>query len=108
MNNDDDSFDQNPGKMEIQYAEPEVGSTYPLYGMITEFVSDVPGQVCVVINFNTKLNLVIEEEEKISLLKERAFEPGIFVTEIIEKNESGYVGNCSTIVFGKRATSEVQ
>jgi len=38
----------------------------------------------------------------VEILKERAFEPGIFVSKILSKGETGIVVDCSTVVFGRR------
>jgi hypothetical protein len=45
--------------------------------------------------------MTIPDQEKIDLLKERAFEPGIFVSTVVNK-EPKIVVDCSTVVFGKR------
>jgi hypothetical protein len=47
--------------------------------------------------------MAIPEQEKIELLKERAFEPGIFVSTVTSK-ENGIAVDCSTVVFGRRQT----
>jgi hypothetical protein len=43
----------------------------------------------------------IPDPAKIELLKERAFEPGIFVSTVTNKGPNVEV-DCSTVVFGKR------
>jgi hypothetical protein len=47
--------------------------------------------------------MAIPESEKVNLIKQRAFEPGIFVSTIVEKEETIRV-KCSTVVFGKRTS----
>lgn len=86
---------------EVKFGDVEVGSTYPLYGMITKIVDDTPGHVVVEINFSITANMTIPDREKIELLKERAFEPGIFVSKVTSKDPKVEV-DCSTVVFGKR------
>lgn len=86
---------------EVQFGDVEVGNTYPLYGMITKILDDSPGHVIVELNFSITANMSIPEAEKIELLKERAFEPGIFVSTVTSKGEKIEV-DCSTVVFGKR------
>jgi hypothetical protein len=86
---------------EVKFGEVEVGTTYPLYGMITKILDDTPGHVVVEINFTIKANMSIPDQEKIELLKERAFEPGIFVSTVTCKEPKIEV-DCSTVVFGKR------
>lgn len=87
--------------LEVSSGEVEVGQTYPIYGMITKVLDDKPGNVVVEINFSIKANMAIPDQEKVNLLKERAFEPGIFVSTVKSKDENITV-DCSTVVFGKR------
>jgi hypothetical protein len=98
--------DKNPNMFEkfgceVKFGDVEVGNTYPLYGMITKILDDSPGNVVVEINFSIRANMSIPETEKIELLKERAFEPGIFVSTVTSKDPKIEV-DCSTVVFGKR------
>src|ERR1700733_8779087 len=87
--------------LEVSTGEVEVGKTYPIYGMITKVLSDTPGDVSVELNFSIRASMAIPDTKKIELLKERAFEPGIFVSTIKSK-EGGITVDCSTVVFGKR------
>lgn len=87
--------------LEVTTGEVEIGQTYPIYGMITKLLDDTPGSVMVEINFSIQALMAIPDEEKINLLKERAFEPGIFVSTVLSK-ENGIKVDCSTVVFGKR------
>jgi hypothetical protein len=86
---------------EVKFGEVEIGTTYPLYGMITKILDDTPGHVVVEINFSIKANMTIPDKDKVELLKERAFEPGIFVSTVTTKEPKLEV-DCSTVVFGKR------
>lgn len=86
---------------EVKFGEVEIGTTYPLYGMITKVLDDTPGKVIVELNFNIRANMSIPDAEKINLLKERAFEPGIFVSTVTQKEPRIEV-DCTTVVFGKR------
>ena len=60
-------------------------------------------------NFNGDMS------EKLEILKERAFEPGIFITEVISTEETsgedgkkyGVVGNCTTVVFGRKQVENI-
>ena len=88
--------------LEVTSGEVEVGQTYPIYGMITRVIDDTPGSVLVEINFSIEATMAIPEGKKIELLKERAFEPGIFVSTVRSKTD-GVKVDCSTVVFGKRA-----
>ncbi|RMD86249.1 MAG: hypothetical protein D6808_03745 [Candidatus Dadabacteria bacterium] len=88
--------------LEVGQGEVKVGETYPIYGMITKFISDTPGKVEVEINYSIKARMAIPSEKKVELLRERAFEPGIFISTVRSKDENGIVVDCSTVVFGKR------
>lgn len=86
---------------EVQFGDVEVGTTYPLYGMITKIIDDTPGNVIVELNFSIQATMTIPDASKVELLKERAFEPGIFVSTVTSKDPNISV-DCSTVVFGKR------
>jgi hypothetical protein len=86
---------------EVQFGDVEVGTTYPLYGMITKVLDDTPGHVVVEINFSIEATMMIPDPAKVELLKERAFEPGIFVSTVTKKDPKIAV-DCSTVVFGKK------
>lgn len=87
--------------LEVTSGDVEIGHTYPIYGMITKILDETPGGVLVEINFSIKANMSIPEQDKIELLKERAFEPGIFVSTITSK-DNGVCVDCSTVVFGRK------
>lgn len=87
--------------LEVTAGEVQVGQTYPIYGMITKILDDTPGSVKVEINFSIRASMTIPDNDKIELLKERAFEPGIFVSTVTGKEE-GISVDCSTVVFGRR------
>jgi hypothetical protein len=89
--------------LSVQYGEVEVGQEYPIYGIITDFLCDVPGKVTVMVNHNIELAMDIQDAEKVTLLKNRAFDPGIFVS-IIEQTTPTIKGRCTTAVFGKTQT----
>lgn len=99
-NKDTNNFFEKFG-LEVTSGEVEIGQTYPIYGMITKVLDDTPGSVVVELNFSIKANMAIPDGDKIELLKERAFEPGIFVSTVLTKEDSITV-DCSTVVFGKR------
>jgi hypothetical protein len=100
MENNEESIFERYG-LEITANEVEVGKRYPIYGMITKFLSEQPGHVEVELNFSIKAHLSIPDSTKLNLLKERAFEPGIFISTIL-KNDGQVEVDCSTVVFGKR------
>ena len=100
MENKEQNFFEKFG-LEVSSGEVEVGQTYPIYGMITKLIDDTPGSVVVEINFSIRANMTIPDQDKIELLKQRAFEPGIFVSTVTSK-ENGIAVDCSTVVFGRR------
>ncbi len=87
--------------LEVTSSEVKVGKTYPIYGMITKLLDETPGSVMVEINFSIKASMAIPDSEKVELLKERAFEPGIFISTV-KSNDQGVTVDCNTVVFGKR------
>ncbi|MDZ4786516.1 MAG: hypothetical protein SGJ02_10630 [bacterium] len=89
--------------LEVGHGEVKVGETYPIYGMITKFLDETPGQVLVELNYTIKARMTIPTQEKVELLRERSFEPGIFISTVKSKDD-GIVVDCSTVVFGKRQT----
>jgi len=98
--NKDQNFFQKFG-LEVQSGEVAVGSTYPIYGMITKMIDDTPGSVVVELNFSIRANMAIPDKDKVEILKQRAFEPGIFVSTVVSKDD-GVCVDCSTVVFGRR------
>lgn len=87
--------------LEVANGEVEVRRTYPIYGMITKLLSEDPGNIVVELNFSIKANMAIPDMSKVELLKQRAFEPGIFVSTIVSK-DNGIEVDCSTVVFGRK------
>jgi len=87
--------------LEVTSGEVEIGQTYPIYGMITKIIDETPGNVLVEINFAIRASMQIPDRDKVEVLKQRAFEPGIFVSTVTSKEE-GIVVDCSTVVFGRR------
>lgn len=87
--------------LEVSNGEVEVGQTYPIYGMITKIINDAPGAVVVELNFSITANMAIPDADKIEILKQRAFEPGIFVSTVTQK-DGGVIVDCSTVVFGRK------
>lgn len=95
--------------LQIVGDEVEIGKTYPIVGYIAKFLDISDDEVVVEIGFSVKnpthrirAHMVIPSSDKIELLKKRAFEPGIFVSTIISKDEGeGIVASCSTVLFGK-------
>ncbi len=92
--------------LELTLGNVEEGKTYWIYGWITKFFDETPGNVEVEINFSIRAHMTVPDQEKVELLKERAFEPGIFVCTILSKSDQIAV-DCHTVVFGKRQSTIV-
>lgn len=91
----------------------EVGKQYHVYGMITKFLDESVANFLVEVNFSMKVRIVLSQEDfptKFNLLKDRSFEPGIFMITMdhksgetpLKEGEYSYEGTCTAIVFGKR------
>jgi len=103
--NDENFFENH--KLEVVQGEVEIGQSYPIYGMITKIINDVPGSVVVELNYSIHANLSVNDVDKIKILQERAFEPGIFVGTVISK-EPNVLLDCATVIFGRKQTNVVQ
>jgi hypothetical protein len=87
--------------LEVSTGVVEQGKTYPIYGMITKFFNDTPGEVEVELNFKIRAKMTIPDASKVETLKQRSFEPGIFVGTVIQNDEE-LVVDCTTVIFGKK------
>lgn len=111
-NNDEESKDCT---FDVVLDKCELGKTYPLYGMITSILSESPN-VTVILNHDIKLTLLLNQEEpdrtnKLNTLKDRVFEPGIFITTITnihKDNNNPYPieGEVITVIFGRKQMTE--
>lgn len=92
----------------------QIGETCPIFGMITSIREelDPPANESVMceieINHNIDAIVFLDKAEKVEFLKERAFEPGIFVTKLIAKDDSRIEVDCVKVIFGKREPFQVQ
>lgn len=93
--------------IEVRSQEVEVGNTYPIYGMITKFLGQKDDCLEVEINFSIKAQMVVPEAENVEILKKRSFEPGIFISEVLSKENDGIQVKCNTVVFGKQKEHEL-
>ena len=93
--------------IEVRSQDVEVGNTYPIYGMITKFLDQKDDCLEVEINFSIRAKMVVPEADNVEILKKRSFEPGIFISEILSKEESGIQVKCNTVVFGKQKEQEL-
>lgn len=85
----------------VTVGEVEVGKTYPIFGMVTKLISDHPGAVIVEINHNITARMTIPDQVKIDILKERAFESGIFISRVITREPKIEV-ECDMVIFGRK------
>ncbi len=99
LNQEGDLFEQLG--LEIAQGEVEIGSTYPIFGMITKFINEKAGEVVVELNHCIIANMNVTEDNKVDLLKERAFESGIFVSTVVAKDPKVEV-DCQVVIFGKK------
>lgn len=91
--------------MTLAYGEVEVGKTYPLYGMVTKIIDEKMDDFTIQVNHKIVLKCSIQDENFVNQIKERAFEPGIFIATITQTEPVS--GDCSTIVFGRKKLEEV-
>jgi hypothetical protein len=91
--------------LNIQEGQVEVGKVYPLYGIITSILDESFENFTVEVNSSIILRCNIDNEENVEVIKSRAFEPGIFVTEITGLEPVR--GHCKTIVFGRKQETEM-
>ena len=87
--------------LEVTHGDVEVGQTYPIFGMITKLIDDTPGQVVAEINHSIIANMNVTDPERVEILKERAFESGIFVSTVVSKEPKIEV-DCQVVIFGRR------
>ena len=86
--------------LSLEYRDVEVGQLYPIYGAITKFISDEPGNIVVMINDQIEATLNVIDDDKIGVLKQRTFDSGIFLCTITEKGLT-IKADCTTVIFGK-------
>lgn len=99
MENNEANFFEKFG-LKVCTGEVEVGEIYPIFGSITKIVDEAPGSITVEINHSIRAYMTIPDAEKIELLKQRAFDPGIFISTVLSKNDVIEV-ECSTVIFGR-------
>jgi len=110
MADEKDFFEANGLKIDFSN-DIKIGETYPIYGIITDIVSETPKFV-VKINYNITAEILLQgnDTEKIKIIKDRSFEPGIFITTIEQivdnENEYNIIGTVKTAIFGKKQHKE--
>lgn len=96
----------NDEEFEIKNKDVQVGGIYPIYGMITKFLDENEDELEVELNFSIKAKMIVPEEENVQILKKRSFEPAVFVSEVLSKDD-GICVKCNTVVFGKQKDQEM-
>lgn len=87
----------------VKCGDVEVGQSYPLYGMITKFIDERPGQVVAELNYGQIVaEFAIPDKAAVERLKARAFDPGIFVATVEQKSPQVRV-SCQTVIFGTKS-----
>lgn len=99
LNNEGDFFDQLG--LEVKHGDVEIGTTYPIFGMITRILNETPGNVIVEINYSIVANMNVSDPARVEVLKERAFESGIFVSTVVAKEPQVEV-DCQVVIFGRK------
>lgn len=84
----------------VQTGDVEIGHVYPLYGMVTKIIDETFENFTIQLNWDTTLRCTLKDPGSVETIKSRAFEPGIFVSEITSVKPLS--GNCTTIVFGRK------
>lgn len=87
--------------LEVTSGEVEVGNVYPVFGAITRFIDETPGAVVAELNNHIIIKMNVPDETRLSVLRERAFETGIFISKVVEKDPSITL-ECQTVIFGKK------
>ena len=93
-----DFFDQ--FGLELVQGQVELGQTYPIFGMITSFEFDGDEKVVAEINNNIIARFKVSESNIIDVLKEKAFETGIFISTVTAIEPQVEV-TCQAVIFGK-------
>ena len=86
--------------IEVAEGDIEVGKTYPIFGMITRIEEMEGDQVAVEINKNIIAKMTIKTTDRLDLLKQKAFETGIFVSQVISTEPQIEV-ECQAVIFGR-------
>ena len=93
-------------EFEVKNKDVQVGGIYPIYGMITKFLDENEDELEVELNFSIKAKMIVPEAENVQILKKRSFEPAVFVSEVLSKDD-GICVKCNTVVFGKQKDQEM-
>ncbi len=86
----------------VEEGQIEVGKVYPIFGMITRIdeESQNDSKITVEINHNIVAIMNLKTEDRLNILKEKAFETGIFVAKVLELEPKIQV-DCQAVIFGR-------
>lgn len=87
--------------LEVGAGKVEVGSTYPLFGCITQIIEEEDSNPVCVLNESIKLHMK-PGQELLDTVKDRLFESGIFISEITHVSDEEIVANCLTVIYGRK------
>jgi len=91
---------------QIILGKAEVGKTYPLFGYVSEIISEGSDTEDVVVRINND-NIILRMKkvggERLDVMKDRAFESGIFIATVVEITEdNGIIADCQTVIYGRK------
>lgn len=86
----------------VEEGKIEVGKVYPIFGMITGIEeAEADGKrIIVEINNNITARMSLKSQDRLNLLKEKAFETGIFVAKVLQIEPRVEV-DCQAVIFGR-------
>ncbi len=85
---------------EVAPCELLVGHTYPILGTITKLDDGMPGRIIAKINNHITAVIPVTDQKSIDILKEKAFETGVFVSKVTALLPEIEV-ECFAVIFGK-------
>lgn len=80
----------------------QIGDTCRLYGVITNVVEKSEGMIEVEIDSSICAYFTTTNRRDIEFVKERAFEPAIFICRVLSKDAAKAIVDCRTMLSGKR------
>ena len=86
--------------LQVTQGQVKVGSTYPIFGMITQLTSDDEGKVIAEINHHIQAKMNISDESRLEMLRGKAFETGIFISTVVSVEPTLQV-ECQAVIFGR-------
>jgi hypothetical protein len=92
----------------VKLSDIKVGCTYPFYGAVTEIARIGSNEVRLCVGKQIRLTAFIPDANNYETVKQRAFDPGIFIATVTTLGPDGTVfADCQTMVFGRRQNTEI-